>query len=108
MKLCLVTMPWQSLDLPCLPLSLLGAQVRAQRPQHEVRTCYANVRWAEYVLERTGGEVTPDDYSDLVEDGLFHGLGEWVFTLLWRPKASPAMSRIQIPASVKTGSSWGW
>src|SRR5262249_32689083 len=25
-------------------------------------------------------ELTPDDYSDIVEDGLFHGLGDWVFT----------------------------
>jgi ribosomal peptide maturation radical SAM protein 1 len=79
-NLSLVTMPWQSLDLPCLPLSLLGAQVRSRRPQHRVHTYYANVRWAEYVLERTAADVTPDDYSDLVEDGLFHGLGEWVFT----------------------------
>src|SRR5712691_11229616 len=80
MRLCLVTMPWQSLDVPSLPVSILSVAVRSSRPDDDVRTYYANVRWAEYVLDRTDGAVTPDDYSDLVEDGLFHGLGDWVFT----------------------------
>lgn len=80
MRLCLVTMPWPSLDLPSLPLAILSEAVRAGRPGDDVRTYYGNVRWAEYVLEQTGGEITPDDYSDIVEGGLFHGLGDWVFT----------------------------
>lgn len=80
MNLCLVTMPWQSLDVPSLPVSILAAKVRESRPGAEVQTSYANIRWAEYVLEHTDGRVTPDDYSDVVEDGLFHGLGDWVFT----------------------------
>src|SRR5260370_25764239 len=80
MRLCLVTMPWPSLDLPSLPLAILSEAVRASRPRDDVGTYYGNVRWAEYVLEQTGGEITPDDYSDVVEDGLFHGLGDWIFT----------------------------
>jgi len=80
MRLCLVAMPWQSLDLPSLQLSLLSESVRLARPDDVVDTYYGNVRWAEYVLEQTGGAVTPDDYSDVVEDGLFHGLGDYVFT----------------------------
>lgn len=80
MRLCLVTMPWQSLDIPSLPVSILAAAVRQARPRDVVETSYANIRWAEYVLEQTAGRVTPDDYSDVVEDGLFHGLGDWVFT----------------------------
>ncbi|MEX0663463.1 MAG: RiPP maturation radical SAM C-methyltransferase [Acidimicrobiia bacterium] len=80
MRLCLVSMPWQSLDLPSLQLSLLSEAVRAARPEDHVDTYYANIHWAEYVLEHTGGDVTPDDYSDVVEDGLFHGLGDFVFT----------------------------
>ena len=80
MRLSLVTMPWQSLDTPSLPLSILQSVVGSARPHDHVATCYANIRWAEYVLDQTDGAVTPDDYSDLVEDGLFHGLGDWVFT----------------------------
>jgi ribosomal peptide maturation radical SAM protein 1 len=80
MRVSLVTMPWQSLDTPSLPLSILSSVVRSARPGDDVSTYYANVRWAEYVLDQTDGGVTPDDYSDLVEDGLFHGLGDWVFT----------------------------
>jgi ribosomal peptide maturation radical SAM protein 1 len=80
MRLCLVTMPWQSLDTPSLPLGLLSAVIRQGRPQDDLRVEYANIRWAEEVLDRTDGEITPDDYSDLVEDGLFHGVGDWVFT----------------------------
>src|SRR5260370_16885900 len=80
MRLCLVTMPWPSLDLPSLPLAILSEVVRAARPDDDVRTYYGNVRWAEYALEHTAGEVTPDDYSDVVEEGLFHDLGDWVFT----------------------------
>jgi len=80
MRLCLVTMPWPSLDLPSLPLSLLSECVRSARPSDDVRCYYGNIRWAEHVLARTDGTLTPDDYSDIVEDGLFHGLGDWVFT----------------------------
>ncbi len=80
MRLCLVTMPWQSLDTPSLPLSLLSSVIHGARPDDDVRVHYANIGWAEFVLQRTGGSVTPDDYSDLVEDGLFHGVGDWVFT----------------------------
>ena len=85
MRLCLVTMPWPSLDLPSLPLAILSEAVRRARPDDDVQTYHGNVRWAEYVLEHTDGDITPDDYSDVVEDGLFHGLGDWVFTAALYP-----------------------
>ena len=40
MRLCLVAMPWQSLDLPSLQLSLLSEAVRAARPNDVVDTYY--------------------------------------------------------------------
>jgi ribosomal peptide maturation radical SAM protein 1 len=95
-------MPWQSLDLPSLPLSLLTAVARAERPADDVRAYYGNIRFAEHVLEHTDGVVTPDDYLDIVEDGLFHGLGDWVFTSSLYPGASWPMERYeQHPASAR-------
>ncbi len=80
MRICLVTMPWQSLDMPSLPVGLLSAVIGEERPHHEVLAFYANLEWAAYVLEQTSGEVTPDDYAEIAERGLFHGVGDWVFT----------------------------
>src|SRR6202035_4795691 len=80
MRICLATMPWQSLDTPSLPVSLLAAAVRATAPRHEPTSYYGNLAWAEHVLERTAGEITPDDYRAVAEHGLFHGVGDWIFT----------------------------
>ncbi len=102
MRLCLVTMPWQSLDLPSLPMSLLAACVREQRPDDSVDTYYGSIRWAEYCHGHSDGVLTPDDYSDIVEAGLFHGLGDWVFTsALYRGATWPVERYDAHPATAK-------
>ncbi|WDZ83215.1 RiPP maturation radical SAM C-methyltransferase [Micromonospora cathayae] len=79
MSVCLVAMPWQSLESPSLPLGLLRAAVtRAGLPTP--RTYHANLRWAEFLMARTGEELGPREYTKVAEEGLFDGLGDWVFT----------------------------
>jgi len=43
-------------------------------------TYHGSLRWAEFLLERTDGDITPPDYTYLAEIGLFEGFGDWVFT----------------------------
>ncbi|HET9898223.1 MAG TPA: RiPP maturation radical SAM C-methyltransferase [Streptosporangiaceae bacterium] len=80
MRICLVSMPWQALDSPSLPVALLRARLAEVRPQHQVVEYHASLRWAEYLLDRTGGEITPVHYVQVAEGGIFHGLGDWVFS----------------------------
>jgi ribosomal peptide maturation radical SAM protein 1 len=75
----LVAMPWQAVDSPSLPLGILRAVAAAHG--FAVPTAYpANLRWVEFLMARTGGEIGPPAYHDVAENGLFHGLGDWVFT----------------------------
>jgi ribosomal peptide maturation radical SAM protein 1 len=80
MRICLISMPWQAIDSPSLPVGLLHARLREARPGDEVAEYHAGVRWAEFLLERSGGEITPGDYVRVAEGGIFHGLGDWVFS----------------------------
>ncbi|AYN38909.1 RiPP maturation radical SAM protein 1 [Streptomyces dangxiongensis] len=80
MRVHLVTMPWHPLDLPSLQLGLLNRIVRQARPGDEVTEFHGSLRWAEFLLERTGGRLLPGDCVEVGSDGIFHGLGDWVFS----------------------------
>ncbi|MGW4567833.1 RiPP maturation radical SAM C-methyltransferase, partial [Streptomyces sp. NPDC004561] len=80
MRVHLVTMPWQPLDLPSLQLGLLQRIVRGARPADEVAEFHGSLRWAEYLLEHSGGRLRPGDYVAVGSDAIFHGLGDWVFS----------------------------
>ncbi|MFH9083757.1 RiPP maturation radical SAM C-methyltransferase [Streptomyces sp. NPDC017673] len=80
MRVHLVTMPWHPLDLPSLQLGLLQEIVRRARPGDEVTEFHGSLRWAEYLLERSGGRLLPGDYVEVGSDAIFHGLGDWVFS----------------------------
>ncbi|HEU5471034.1 MAG TPA: RiPP maturation radical SAM C-methyltransferase [Actinophytocola sp.] len=77
--ICLVTMPWQTLDLPSLPLGLLTTVCR-EAGRAGPDNYHGNLRWAEFLFERTGGEIGPADYVEVAENGIFQGIGDWVFT----------------------------
>ncbi|MEO3778875.1 RiPP maturation radical SAM C-methyltransferase [Micromonospora sp. B11E3] len=79
MSVCLVTMPWQSLESPSLPIGLLRAAV-TRAGLETPATYHANLRWAEFLMARTGEEIGPREYTAVAEEGLFDGLGDWVFT----------------------------
>ncbi|MGW1588587.1 RiPP maturation radical SAM C-methyltransferase [Streptomyces sp. NPDC002386] len=80
MRVHLVTMPWHPLDLPSLQLGLLNRLVRRTRPADEVMEFHGSLRWAEFLLERSGGRLRPGDYVSVGSDAIFHGLGDWVFS----------------------------
>ncbi|MET8770219.1 RiPP maturation radical SAM C-methyltransferase [Streptomyces sp. NPDC004658] len=80
MRVHLVTMPWHPLDLPSLQLGLLQEIVRRARPGDEVTQFHGSLRWAEFLLERSGGRLRPGDYVEVGSDAVFHGLGDWVFS----------------------------
>src|SRR5689334_15287061 len=73
-------MPWHPIDLPSLQLGLLHALVSRTRPRDEVREFHGSLRWAEFLLERSGGRLRPGDYVRVGSDSIFHGLGDWVFS----------------------------
>jgi ribosomal peptide maturation radical SAM protein 1 len=72
-------MPWQSIELPSLPVALLNTRVTDTRSADTVVEYHGYLRWAEFLLERTAGAVTPADCHSVAEEGVFHGLGDWVF-----------------------------
>ncbi len=72
-------MPWQALESPSLPIGLLRAAV-TDAGMPDPATYHGNLRWAEFLLSETDGELGPPEYNDVAESGLFDGLGDWVFT----------------------------
>ncbi len=78
MRLLLVNMPWHALDSPSLALGILHARTDACRDRHDISELYANLRWAEFILDR--GEADPKSYIDIADNGFFHGIGDWVFS----------------------------
>ncbi|MFI6877529.1 RiPP maturation radical SAM C-methyltransferase [Streptomyces sp. NPDC050400] len=80
MRVQLVTMPWHPIDLPSLQVGLLHQLLRQVRPDDEVREFHGSLRWAEFLLERSGGRLRPGDYEAIGSDSIFHGLGDWVFS----------------------------
>lgn len=80
MRVVLVCMPWQALEFPSLAIGILQERARKCREPHEVKGLYGHLRWAEFLLERSGGRVMSSDYSTIANNGIFHGIGDWVFT----------------------------
>jgi ribosomal peptide maturation radical SAM protein 1 len=79
MRICLVSMPWQLLDVPSLALGILHRRVHDTRPGDDVVEVHAALGWAEFLLAESGGQITPAQYTDVAEHGLHHGLGDWIF-----------------------------
>ncbi|MFC4587620.1 RiPP maturation radical SAM C-methyltransferase [Sphaerisporangium corydalis] len=71
-------MPWADLHSPSPAMGILGARTRAARPGTEVTEYHGAIRWAEYLLAATNGELTPEDYARIADDAP-SGLGEWIF-----------------------------
>lgn len=79
MKVTLVAMPWHGLDYPSLAFGILRRKADACVDSHELTDLYANLRWAEYLLEKSGGAISPVDYTRVADEGFFHGVGDWIF-----------------------------
>lgn len=72
-------MPWLAVDTPSLPVGILRRRVSEVCPSVDVSEFHGGVRWAEYLLQATDGDITPNDYMLVGDEGLAHGLGDWVF-----------------------------
>ncbi|MFD4656772.1 RiPP maturation radical SAM C-methyltransferase [Kitasatospora sp. NPDC058444] len=80
MRIALVSMPWQALEMPSLQVGLLHALVTRERPADEVAEYHGWLRWAEFLLEHSDGELTPTEYMTVADDQVFDGFGDWVFS----------------------------
>ncbi|MGW7531793.1 RiPP maturation radical SAM C-methyltransferase [Amycolatopsis sp. NPDC054798] len=72
-------MPWQAIESPSLPIGLLRSACVSsglERPH----TYHGGLRWTEFLIEASAGEIGAAEYIEIAESGLFHGLGDWVFS----------------------------
>lgn len=74
----LACLPWHALDRPSLQLGVLRATCLAHGLPAP-STYHGSLRFADYLLERTAGAVTPYDCVEISEEGFDHALGDWVF-----------------------------
>lgn len=79
LKVVLGAMPWKALASPSLPIGLLRSACR-EHGRQAPESWYGNLRWAEFLLERTGQDITPLDYGYVSDTGIFHSTGDWVFS----------------------------
>jgi ribosomal peptide maturation radical SAM protein 1 len=71
-------MPWHALPRPSLSLAVLrGACAAEGLPVPD--TYHGGLRFAEYLLDVSGGRLTPYEYHAVSEAGWTHALGDWVF-----------------------------
>ncbi|MFL6138246.1 MAG: RiPP maturation radical SAM C-methyltransferase [Frankiaceae bacterium] len=79
MKALLVSMPWQMVDCPPLPIGILTACASRCRCAPEIEEYHANLEWCDWLMERSGGDLAPEHYTYVAEVGVWHSVGDWVF-----------------------------
>jgi ribosomal peptide maturation radical SAM protein 1 len=79
MRIHLVSMPFTGLRFAPLALSQVRGTIARTHPGAVVTEHFAAIGFAEYLLEVTGGRITPDDYGQVADFGIQLGLGDWVF-----------------------------
>ncbi len=108
LRICLAELPWQALSFPSLPIGLLRASCR-EHGRAVPRTYHGSLRWAEFLLSATDGAVTPQDYTEIAEKGMFAGVGDWVFAGVLHHDAAwgvDAFSRYAEQHEVNAGRAW--
>ncbi|KPV45753.1 RiPP maturation radical SAM C-methyltransferase [Alicyclobacillus ferrooxydans] len=88
MKISLVNMPWQALDYPSLACGILQTVISKLRPNDEVLEYHGNIKWAEYLLEITSGDITPIEYNIISDNTFYYGAGDWVFGIAEKDRTS--------------------
>jgi ribosomal peptide maturation radical SAM protein 1 len=71
-------MPWHALSRPSLAIGVLRAACVARGLPAPV-SYQGGLRFAEFLLDRTDGQLTPFEYVAVGETGFSHALGDWVF-----------------------------
>jgi ribosomal peptide maturation radical SAM protein 1 len=83
-KFQFVVMPWHSVHYPSLAVGIMTSIAKRCSSIVGVSARYANLEWAEFLLARTQGRITPHNHITLGEDLFFQGVGEWIFSsALW-------------------------
>lgn len=80
MKVLFAIMPWQSLEYPSLAIGILKSILHETCPEVQTHTLHANIEWAQFLLDETDSELTPNDYTAISDNSFFVALGEWVFS----------------------------
>jgi ribosomal peptide maturation radical SAM protein 1 len=75
----LVSMPWHAVGRSSLAIGVLRAAC-AENGLPVPSTYYGGLRFAEFLLDRSDGKLTPNDYMAVSDIGFTHCLGDWVFT----------------------------
>ena len=79
MRVTLAAMPWHAANRPSLAVAILVSLLRRDRPAVEVTEYHGGIRWTEFLLRKGYGETAVRDYTDIADNGVPHGLGDWVF-----------------------------
>src|SRR5262249_21367574 len=74
----LVCMPWHAVGRSSLAIGVLRAAC-AKNGLPVPSTYYGGIRFAEFLLERSGGRLAPYEYMAVSDIGFTHCLGDWVF-----------------------------
>lgn len=80
MRWLFVVMPWHSAHYPSLGVGILNALSKEHDSQMPVDVLYANVKWIDFLIEKTEGRIGLAEYHLIGEDLIFKGAGEWVFS----------------------------
>ncbi|WP_397539523.1 RiPP maturation radical SAM C-methyltransferase [Rummeliibacillus pycnus] len=83
MKILLITMPWASIDMPSIQLGILKSVVDEKYSNSNVscEILYANVLWAEYIYQKSNGDIDRAyNYALISEADFAYGVGDWIFT----------------------------
>lgn len=80
MRIVLAVLPWHSLHSPSLAVALLHGRLRECRPADQVVEYHGQLRWSDFLLDRSNLEFRPTHYTDIAEKYIEHGLGDWIFS----------------------------
>ncbi|MDN0200263.1 RiPP maturation radical SAM C-methyltransferase [Streptomyces sp. S.PNR 29] len=61
-------------------MGLLHSLLTRERPADQVTEYHGWLRWAEFLLTHSDGELTPREYMTVADDQVFDGFGDWVFS----------------------------
>ena len=78
MRVILVTMPWQVITMPSLPLGILHA-ILEREGRHEVQERYANIDWVDFMARHGEGRPGRNAYI-AIENSYLHAVGDWIFS----------------------------
>ncbi|PED90007.1 hypothetical protein CN540_28345 [Bacillus toyonensis] len=78
-QIVLVTMPWNTIDMPSIQLGLMTAVIKERFNEMKIENIYGNLLWAEHLLNSEKHGIDFSSYEFVSEFAMEYGIGEWVF-----------------------------